>query len=372
MTCKQDVILGALPDLFTFEDGSKLSDPKQWPKRRQELLDAVVPILYGGMPPKPEVLNVTHLFFWRDRLDSYLVETGTREKTVSFELQLIVPEGKGPFPVILTGDGCFGYCTDVVVQEANARGFIVAKFNRVVLARDDYDFHDRVGGLYDVYPGMSFGALAAWAWGYHRCIDALEQIALADSTCIAITGHSRGGKTTLLAAATDERILFVQDSASGAGGGGCFRYEQYTSDEEETLENREVLRSEQLKDLMPIVPYWFGPDIWKYVGKEAELPFDHHFLKAAIAPRWLLLSNSIDDIWANPRGSYQTYAAAKEVFRFLNVPNHIAANYRCGSHFHRFSDFCTFFDFIDAARSGKPFGGCNAEQMLFPQMGDKE
>lgn len=360
-----DIQLGELPDLFTCLDGSRLTDNSNWPKRRKELLDTIVPLLYGGLPPKPDVLKVTHLFFWRDQLDSYLIETGTNEKTLSFELQLHVPEGKGPFPVLLTGDGCFGYCTEAVIKEANTRGYIVAKFNRTVLARDEYFFNDRVGGLYDVYPNMEFGALSAWAWGYHRCIDALEQIPIADSSCIAITGHSRGGKTTLLAAATDERVLFVQDSASGAGGGGCFRYEQYVSEDDAADRDIEESRSEQLKDLKPIVPYWFGPNIWEYIGKEDTLPFDHHFLKAAIAPRWLLLTNSIDDIWANPRGSYLTYMAAREIYQFLGVENHIAANYRRGSHYHRLTDFFTFLDFIDAAREGQPYGGRNAEQMLF-------
>ena len=32
----------------------------------------------------------------------------------------------------------------------------------------------RKGQLYDAYPDYTFGAIGAWAWGYSRCVDALE------------------------------------------------------------------------------------------------------------------------------------------------------------------------------------------------------
>jgi len=352
MPYEHDRILGPLPDLFRCTDGTPLTDPAQWPRRRQELLDAVVPLLYGGLPPAPGVLELTKLFVWRGRLHSWLIETGTAEKTITFELQLHTPEGPGPFPVLLTGDGCFGYCNDEVIREANHRGWLVARFNRTVLAKDDLTDQSRTGGLYEVYPDSTFGAIAAWAWGYHRCVDALLQIPEADGSRIAITGHSRGGKTTLLAAATDERILFTQDSASGAGGGGCFRYEQYESADEIRARHLEDGRSEQLADLMQVIPYWFGSGMHAYVGKEETLPFDQHFLKAAIAPRYLLQSNYPDDIWANPRGAEQTYLAAKALYAFLGAQDHIASVTRPGGHYQYPVDFARFLDFAEAARRG--------------------
>lgn len=56
-----------------------------------------------------------------------------------------------------------------------ARGYLVAIFNRLNFALDNYEEADYTGGVYDIYPGMRFGAIAAWAWGYHRCVDVLEQ-----------------------------------------------------------------------------------------------------------------------------------------------------------------------------------------------------
>ena len=363
MDREKDVILGGFPDIFTCNSGEKLTDPSQWPQRREELLEAIVPLLYGGLPPKPEVLRVEKPYPLRGRY-TYCIKTGTKDKTMSFDLTLYAPEGEGPFPVLLTGDECFGNCTEAVIREANQRGYLVAVFNRLNFALDNYEEADYTGGVYDVYPEMRFGAIAAWAWGYHRCVDALEQIPIADSSCVAISGHSRGGKTVLLAAATDERILFTQDNGSGACGGACFRYIQYPTEEQVTKFGVTDPRSEPLDYLGGIVPYWLGPDIWSYCGKEETLPFDQHFLKAAIAPRYLLATNSLDDLWCNPKGSYQTYLAAKELYRFLGVEERIDSVYRYGPHAHTYREFCLFLDFMDAARNGRPFLSGNADKAI--------
>src|SRR5436190_20846500 len=98
-----------LPDPFTFNDGTRVKSKEDWPKRRAEMLEAVLYYEYGRMPPAPgntsgvelvssgyrEWTNVTHRVF--------KVSCGP-DKKVSFTLDLLVPKGKGPFPVILRGD----------------------------------------------------------------------------------------------------------------------------------------------------------------------------------------------------------------------------------------------------------------------------
>ena len=74
------------------------------------------------------------------------------------------------------------------------------KFNRVELAPDMYNT-ERKTGLYAVYLASHTAPYPAWAWGYHRCVDLLTRCEKIDSNHIAITGHSRGGKTVLLAGA---------------------------------------------------------------------------------------------------------------------------------------------------------------------------
>src|SRR5262249_35147873 len=43
------------------------------------------------------------------------------------------------------------------------------------------------------------GTLAAWAWGFHRCVDYLVTDSAIDPQRIASLGHSRNGKAALLA-----------------------------------------------------------------------------------------------------------------------------------------------------------------------------
>ena len=365
MNTSKDRILGPLPNPFLMKDGSTMKSREQWPQKRQELLDDMLPIFHGMLPPKPEIFHIRKLHQNARGCCTYMIEAGTKEKKLEFPMRIYFPKGQeGPLPVILTGDGCWMYWTDEIIREANAQGFLVAEFDRTILAEDDFR-SDFSHGLYPVYPEYQFGAIAAWAWGYHRCIDALELIDRADTSCIGISGHSRGGKTTLLAAATDERILFTQANCSGAGGAGCFRYEQYTNPfTGEAYENRDR-RSEWLADFQRNnVPFWFGPKIFDYVGKEEELPFDLHYLKAAIAPRYLLETTSFDDVWADPVGAYQTFRGAKEIYKFLGVADHIASYYRYGEHFYGFREFQIFLEFIQAAKLGRPFLLDNAESIF--------
>src|ERR1035438_9807672 len=62
------------------------------------------------------------------------------------------------------------------------------------------------------------GTIAAWAWGFHRCVDYLVSEPGVDAHRIAAVGHSRNGKTALLAAAFDERIAIAFPHQAGCGG----------------------------------------------------------------------------------------------------------------------------------------------------------
>ena len=122
-------------------------------------------------------------------------------------------------------------------------------------------------------------------------------------------------------------------------GAGCFRYR---------TEPRNGLRgNERLQDILRAVPYWFGPKLPAYIGKDHTLPFDQHFLKAAVAPRMLIETSAREDTWANPVGSYLTYEAAREVYQLLGVPDNIAYRIRPGGHAHTPEDFNVLFAFME-------------------------
>ncbi len=333
---------GELPDLFALPDGARVATPEAWPERARAWRDMVLDMEYGGLPPKPDSVELeplcqSTLSRWpgSPRLYSYRVHCRGGEQEFSFCVKLLFPNGPGPFPVVVNGDGCWWYLSEEVARRVVESGCALAMFNRTEMAKDlartDPDANTRRGGLYDVYPGGSFGALSAWAWGYHRCVDFLSELPFIDASRIAVSGHSRGGKTALLAGLTDARIALVNDNASCAGGSAAYRYVGHGG---ETL------------GIIDVFPSWFGPGLRPYLGKEGDLPFDQHCLLAAIAPRLLLLTYALDDRWSNPEGMVQCAWAAGQVYSFLGCPENLAFHFRPGGHAHAPEDWNVLLDFI--------------------------
>lgn len=347
---RKDLILGKLPDMFQFEDGSRVKNARDWEKRRKEILDIAVETEFGGMPPEPENM-------WFEALDlhgkkftnTYRIHCGTKEYPFTFCFMVWRPDTDLKCPVILTGDALYDTnLDDQVIAEARRRGYAVAKFNRVELAHDMYNT-DRSSGIYPMWPDKKFTAISAWAWGYHRVVDVLRQLDYIDPDQIAITGHSRGGKTVLLAGATDERIAYVNPNDSGTHGCGCYRFQQR---EEPGVFGEDY--SEELGFLVEAAPHWMGERMKDYVGRENELPYDMHYIKALVAPRCFLETNAYGDIWGNPRGSYLSFLAAKEAWKLYGCEKNCQTWYRLGGHHHGWDDFCALFDFIDTIRCASP------------------
>lgn len=333
---------GDLPDLLVFNDGRRVSSPADWRARRAELLEALQAIQYGHVPP-PLPVAASRLHCARASggqgftAANYRLTAG--HHALTWVVTLYLPTGNGPFPAVVDGDGCWGYPADDVLFAVAARGYALAAFNRVELAPDD-PLANRDTGLYAAFPEGDFGALAAWAWGYHRVVDFLRQQDEIDSARIAVTGHSRGGKAALLAGATDERIALTAPNNSGCCGAGCSRF----PDE----------GGERLADITSAFPHWFSTRLREYVGCESELPFDQHALKAAVAPRPLLSTEARGDTWASPRGTRLTHEAAREVYRFLGAEDRIGIWYRDGGHAHTLEDWMALLDFADLQFYGKP------------------
>ena len=323
-------LLGGLPDPFLDLSGHRISDPAQWPARRREIMD-ICAVLYGERPPEPEFVHVETLNAYRITYSYvYRVTTGTREKPFSFRLRVMMPrEAQGKCPVIVDGDDCF-LRSEGYFEAALSRGIAWAVFDRTEIAHDVQGEGRRNGAIYETWPRLDCGALRSWAWGYSRAVDALEKIDLPiDLGRIAFTGHSRGGKTALLAGAMDERAAVVNPNDSGAGGCGCYRLRV-----KGVYQNDPVGRSEELRDSLEQFSYWYGPEAAAYVGREAALPLDLHFVKALVAPRILFVSEAAGDLWANPVGCWQTCMAAREVYRFLGAEENLLWYYRPGYHAH--------------------------------------
>src|SRR5206468_526116 len=120
--------------------------------------------------------------------------------------------------------------------------------------------------------------------------------------------------------ALDPRIALTAPNCSGCGGAGCFRVQGPSC--------------EKLENIVQSFPFWFTPTFKDFIGKEDQLPFDQHFLKAMCAPRALLSTEGFDDLHANPTGTFESYRAARVVYQFLGQPERIGVRFRPGGHEH--------------------------------------
>ena len=176
-------------------------------------------------------------------------------------------------------------------EELVDNGFAVLSFCYQDVASDDGDFTNGLAGLLfpDGNRGPSDpGKIALWAWAAHRVMDWAETRTDAlDLTQGVVCGHSRLGKTALLAAATDPRFAYAYSNDSGCSGAALAR----------------GTRGETVRDICQKFPFWFCENYLQYVDNENSLPFDQHDLIAAIAPRRVLIGSASEDTWADPLGT---------------------------------------------------------------------
>ena len=344
-------ISGKLPDPFLKEDGTRMT-ADEWYAQRDQLFNKICDIEYGGMPPRPEVVKVVRLTAPRrdGGTNVYKIWAGTKEKQVSFLLDVTAPpsaiDGSIKYPVLLTGDGCYTCCESDTIAKANSMKIAVARFNRLELAHDDMGAA-RSGGLYDVYPEhKSFTAISAWAWGYMTVMDAFAEIPHIDIENVGITGHSRGGKTVMLAAAADTRIKFVCPNNSGCHGAVSYRLKEVGFGGQG--------KSEELSDMLKNFPLWMGEKLKDYVGKEDTLPYDMHYFGALTAPRYFLQCEGMQDYWINPKGAWMNFCGVKEAYRYLGCEDNCGAWFRPGVHRHKLPDFTEFLEFMRSKINGKP------------------
>lgn len=209
------------------------------------------------------------------------------------------PEGPSPMQQTLDKGWGFALLYPTSFQADNAAGLtqgIIGLCNHGQLRKPD-----------------DWGALRAWAWGSSRLLDYLQTDHSVDARHIAIEGHSRFGKTALVAMAYDPRFAVAYINSSGAGGADLARRHF----------------GEQLENIAgPGEAHWMAGNYIKYAEaapKEitpAQMPVDMHELIALCAPRPVFIGGGTregGDGWADVRGTFLAEMAAGPVYKLLGA-----------------------------------------------------
>ncbi len=319
-----------LPDPLVLKNGQKVTTPEiWWNARRPEIVEDFDREIYGRIPRDTPKVN------WEvtaTTLDSNgAVPTITKKLvghvdnssypliTVDIQLTLTTPaNATGPVPVIMEfgwgklwgnrprggggkpdwkqqvlGKG-WGYAIIIPtsIQADNGNGLtqgIIGLCNKGQPRKPD-----------------DWGTLRAWAWGASRALDYFETDKSVDAKRVGLEGHSRYGKATLVAMATDRRLAVAFVSSSGEGGAKLHR-----RDWGEIVEN--LASSGEY--------HWMAGNFLKYAGplNWNDLPVDAHELVALCAPRPVFISAGITngDGWVDAKGMFMAAAAAGPVYKLL-------------------------------------------------------
>jgi len=329
-----------LPDpLVLRENGRNIPVTNQalWNRQKQWIRSQTEHWVFGTMPPPPNNLRAVVTGTRREgttTVRDVRLEFGPDHRA-TLRLQLIIPDGKGPFPVFLTNHPR----TRPWVATAVRRGYLGC----IYFAADPiYGNSDDSDAFIDIYPEYDFSCLARWGWSASRAVDYLFTLPEVDKKKIGLTGHSRNGKQSLVAAAFDERIGAVILSSGNTGECDPWRY---TTD---------MFVNESIELLTGGQPHWFHPRLRFFAGREDKLPVDQNMLMAAIAPRGLMMYSGYAESAGNPLGFEQAYRSVRSVYRFLGHEENVWLNLRDGEHPTTTADIENFMDFFDAVFGRKP------------------
>jgi hypothetical protein len=201
------------------------------------------------------------------------------------------------------------------------------------------------------------GAVAGWGVGMSAIIDVLEGDPAIDQERLAAMGHSRHGKSALVAGVYDRRIAAVVAHQSGFGGAASSR-----SSTGETV--KRMIHGARAFGLMKLdgYPHWFNQTFVDYANHTEDLPVDQHQYLALLAPTPVFLGNGRRDVWSDPNSTYRMAEGADRVYELygtdgldqsgmqdFNPAAAISYYIRPGGHSITQQDITAFMDFLDAA-----------------------
>lgn len=337
--------IAGLPDPLICLDGSRVTEKSQWPARKAELRGLVEHYMYGRIPAKVSIEAKT-LFEDREAMGGLATLREVDLKlgdwnSPRIRLLLAIPNKReGKVPAFLginfhgnsavlddkrialpqgyvmnsavgqkgnkaTDAGRGSQTADWSIEQTIKRGYAVAVFHCADVAPDK-------PGTNEMYfaqkpnsadkDGGGTATISVWAWGMMRALDHLETCPEIDATRVAAVGHSRLGKTAIVAGAFDDRFALLIPLQAGCGG---------------TAPSRGTV-GESVRQINDRFPHWFCRNFKAFNENTKKIPFDQNGLVALCAPRPVLFANALEDTWANPDGQFEVLKAADGAYRLLS------------------------------------------------------
>ncbi len=373
-----------VPDPLISFNGKKINSVKKWEKeRRPELLEYFENNVYGRIPRDIKLESYTTL----EQDNNALNGKATRKqialnfkhsnKSLSFTILLYLPKNIKNPPLFLgynfygnhtiTNDDAvlistawarnnepFGIKNNTLTEESRGKrsyrwaiekildaGYGLATIYYGEVDPDINNFSDGIHSLlYDKNQTQpkpdEWGSIAAWSWGMSRALDYFKKDKEVNASKVIAFGHSRLGKTSLWAGATDQRFAGVISNNSGCGGAA--------------LSKRKF--GETIGKINHVFPHWFCDNFNQYNDNEEALAVDQHQLLSLIAPRPLYVASAEGDKWADPKGEFLSAYYASPVYDLynkkgiksmqmpkVNEPIHNTVSYHIRSGKHDVTDY---------------------------------
>lgn len=316
--------MSSLPEVLKATDGTQIKYANQWyNSRQQEIVDLLERDAFGI----PSVGRPANLSF-------NVTDTGTANSggtrmicTISYsgpggsnslQVLLWLPPGasaSNPVPCVIMNNHRSApnpsspSSSFYPVSTILARGYATMHIDNRNTDPDSWSdfFSNGVHKVFDPQGGVrdphAWGTLRAWAWGISRGIDWLETIPAIDINRIATTGHSRSGKTALIAAAFDERVSLAIPNNAGTFGPSIAR----TIDKVSTGSANTSF------------PHWMNNHYKRYSQEPYMMDFDHHWLVACVAPRRVYIGCSSGDTTEDVYSSFNSAVEAGPVYDLLGL-----------------------------------------------------
>ncbi len=367
----------SLPEPLVLNNGQPVPDATVWfEHRRPEILSLYEREIYGRVPgTAPRVTfevadTLPNALEGRAIHRHLLGRIGDDPAGPVVDVSLYLPaHAKGPVPLLLHltffGTPLPGNATDQPtnarprfneagpIAEILARGYAYATVRYTQFEGDSATTSLNIARKLALAPGQTepapdeWGTISAWAWGVSRVLDYFESDPAVDASRVALIGHSRLGKTTLWAGASDPRFALMFSSCSGEMGAALARRDY----------------GETVDDMAANFPWQFAGNFQKYSGHWNDMPVDAHLLIALNAPRPVFITGGTQDQWADPTGMFLAAVAAGPVYRFLGakdlgvaegppldtplITGDLGFHYHTGGHTISDADWSAFLEFAD-------------------------